>query len=102
MHPRYFCRGSGAAMGGRRPPPGRFSPAAGWPCAPPPSTRCCNIPSPEILKARLWPGLVVDATSVLESGWVGLSMALKLVLGAGEDTVDLGRVLTEIWLIVHG
>src|SRR5438309_448816 len=95
MYQRYFWRGSGASMGGPRPPPGRFSPAAGWPCAPPPSTRCSSIPSPEILKAKDWPGVVVDATSVLESGWLGLSMDLKLVLGAGENSMDLGRMATK-------
>src|SRR5579863_8267771 len=73
MGQRYFCRGSGASMGGPSPPPGRLpaGAAADTPCAPP---SCCSAsePSPETLKARFCPALVPEATCVIESGWLGL------------------------------
>src|SRR6202022_4680051 len=75
MYQRYFCRGSGASVGGPSPPPGRASrPCAELcspedPCAaPPPSPRSCKTPSPETLKASGCPTVVLEATCTMASG----------------------------------
>src|SRR5260370_4110991 len=74
MYQRYFCRGSGASVGGPSPPPGRTSrPCTELcspedPCVAPPSARSCKPPSPETLKASGCPTVVLEATCTMASG----------------------------------
>src|SRR5213079_2586228 len=55
IYQRYFSRGSGASMGGPRPPPGRESRPAACPPAAWPAFACslssASRPAPEIVKA---------------------------------------------------
>src|SRR3979490_590620 len=82
IHHRYFCRGSGASIGGPNPPPGRllesargalpaeFASRSPEGCAP----LCWPVSrglSPETLNARFCPPLVFVATRTLASGWFG-------------------------------
>src|SRR5258708_15778223 len=74
MYQRYFCRESGASVVGPSPPPGPASRPCSQlcppedPCAAPASPRSCKTPSPEILKARGCPTLVLEATCTMASG----------------------------------
>src|SRR5581483_4783767 len=99
MYQRYFSSGSGASIGGPKPPPGRLSEACAAPMAPPPpaddalSLLAGRTPDPEILNANGCFGWALETTCTIASLWPGSCIDWK---DAGpENFMDLGSMTTK-------
>src|SRR6201981_1753646 len=102
IHQRYFWRGSGASIGGPRPPPGPdcCPPLAGPAIAPPfvlPSGALleARTPVPEILKLKGSPGFVSEATCTVASACWGSFIDSKCAFGPGSNCMVLGIMTTK-------